>query len=119
MKRPQLLAWGVYSVLLLLSICGVWLCHEIYGLSPMAIHDASYDILHKVEPEQLEPLYDEAKMLTRYQRNIAILMVGGWAMFGGIVLWTSRKSRTSNTDKSKHGQQLPEPTVTHAEEEHN
>ena len=51
--------------------------------------------MDKVEYERLEGLFNAAQGLTKWPRNIVILLTAGWALFTGVLLFIYTKGRTS------------------------
>ena len=95
-KKTELVVWTAYGILLVFSIAAAWFCHLIHLLTPMEMHDASYDLLDKVEHEHLQDIFDVGSMVTRHSRNILIVLSLAWALFAGGVLFVYTKERKSN-----------------------
>lgn len=101
-KRTKLLVWGIYAVLLLLSIVGAWFSQLAYMFIPVEMHDASPGLHEKLEYEQTQQLYSAAQSLAKWPRNIVFLLAASWALFAGVMVitWVKETKRNKQVERT-------------------
>ena len=100
-NKPSWLLWGIFSVLVLGSALCLLHAFAVVGLTPMMVYDSAESI-PKLPDKDLSALCHSVSRYTSRVANYNSAVVVAWAVFCGVLLFTSRRSRGSQANDSEN-----------------